>query len=63
MEKEQELRRSFLKHVLAGATVLAGVCITARLSKANSVRPTKAKEGDLYRETPEFSKYYKSLRS
>ena len=63
MEKQQGSRRSFLKHILAGATVVAGVVASVRSSKAGPVKQDAETNHDLYRETSSFSKYYKSLRS
>ncbi len=63
MKQEQDKRRSFLKHILAGSAVVVGT--------AAAIKPAKAKTGPvgvesddvLYKESPEFQKYYKSLRS
>jgi len=63
MEKKHDSRRSFLKHILAGAGVIAGTVAAVRSAKAKPVEPGRQKNHDLYRETTAFSKYYKSLRS
>lgn len=63
MEKQQGSRRSFLKHILGGATVAAGAVASVGPSKAGAVKQDAEKNYDLYRETSSFSKYYKSLRS
>jgi hypothetical protein len=63
MEKQHDSRRSFLKHILAGAGVVAGSVAVVRSAKARPIKPDLAKDHDLYRETSAFNKYYKSLRS
>ena len=64
MEKQQDSRRSLLKHILAGTCVIAGATVAARSAKAGPANQRAPEEDrDLYRETPEFKKYYKSLRS
>ncbi len=63
MEKQNGSRRSFLKHILAGVTVMAGTVAAIRSAKAAPVKPVAEKKHDLYRETSSFNKYYKSLRS
>jgi len=63
MTEEKDKRRSFLKHILAGSAVV--------VATAAAIKPTRAQTGPtgperdevLYSESPEFSKYYKSLRS
>ncbi|MDH3328439.1 MAG: hypothetical protein OEM01_04335 [Desulfobulbaceae bacterium] len=64
MEKKEDGRRSFLKHVLAGTAIVAGVAATKKT--ANAKKNLQAGYGDsetLYRETEEFKKYYESIRS
>lgn len=63
MEKQDDARRSFLRHILAGAGVIAGTVAIVRSAKAGPVKPGPEKNHDLYRETSAFNKYYKSLRS
>ena len=63
MKEEKEVRRSFLKHILAGSAVVAASLVGKKQVKASEhvARP----EGDelLYRETEDFKKYYRSIRS
>ncbi len=64
MKKNEEGRRSFLKHVLAGSAVVAGIAASKKPATAGK-HPIDNPEGQdvLYRETEEFKKYYDSLRS
>lgn len=62
MKKEEEHRRSFLKHILAGSAAVIGAASIVKSSKAKS-GPSVTQENEiLYRETESFKKYYKSLR-
>jgi hypothetical protein len=63
MEKQHDSRRSFLKHILVGAGVLAGTAGIVRSAKAGPAKRRLEKDHDLYHETSAFNKYYKSLRS
>ncbi len=49
--------------MLAGAGVIAGTVTIVRSAKAGPTKSGREKNHDLYRETSEFNKYYKSLRS
>lgn len=62
MQKDKDKRRSFLKHVLAGAAVVVGSAAAIKPAKAGPV--SKAKENDdiLYHESESFKKYYDSLK-
>jgi len=62
-QEKDKKRRSFLKHVLAGGVVLAGTAAAVRPAGARSGPVQPESEETLYRESAEFSKYYKSLRS
>jgi len=63
MKQEKDQRRSFLKHVLAGGVAIAGTAAPPGPvgAKSDPVRPVSGEI--LYRESAEFRKYYKSLRS
>ena len=63
MKKEQDNRRSFLKHVLAGSAAIAGTVAIVKSAKAKSVPAGQRTDEVLYRESDSFTKYYKSLRS
>lgn len=56
-------RRSFLKHLFAGAATLVGTAAIIKTAKANTVLPKTGTAETLYRESEEFKKYYRSLRS
>jgi hypothetical protein len=67
MKKEEDKRRFFLKHILAGTAAVIGT--------GSILRPTKAKaklksavtinlsNETLYHESESFKQYYKNLRS
>ena len=64
MKKNEEGRRSFLKHVLAGTAVVAGVAAAKKPASARQDRNIDHGGSDiLYKETDEFKKYYESIRS
>ena len=63
MEKQENSRRSFLKHILAGAAVVSGTLAATRSAKASHVPMKKKENTELYRDTQAFLEYYKSLRS
>lgn len=62
MKEEKELRRSFLKRMLAGSAVVATSIAAIKPAKANPQGPVVS-EGDevLYKETRAFKKYYETL--
>lgn len=64
MKKETEGRRSFLKHIVAGSAVFAGVAAAKKPAHAGT-GSTDTEQGSetLYKETDDFKKYYDSLRS
>jgi hypothetical protein len=61
--KQEENRRSFLKHVLASATAVVGTAAMVRPAKAESEPAVSHVDEILYRESSSFKKYYKTLRS
>ncbi len=63
MKQEKEKRRSFLKHILAGSAVVVGTAAAIKPAKAKSGPAVMGSDDVLYKESPNFSKYYKSLRS
>ena len=69
MNTEKGSRRSFLQSILAGSAVTAVAVATggktaAAAGKKDGNRRGRAPEDEiLYRETPEFRQYYKTLRS
>jgi len=63
MKNEQDKRRSFLKHLLAGATVVAGTVAAIRPAKAKPAISEKESGVDvLYHESESFKKYYDSIK-
>ena len=62
MKNEQDRRRSFLKHLLAGAAVVAGSVAAIRPAKAKTEATVKGSGDVLYHESESFKKYYDSLR-
>lgn len=64
MKEKGEGRRSFLKHLVAGTAVVAGVAGTKKKAHAKDAQKAQAGQSEvLYQETDEFKNYYKSLRS
>ena len=64
MKKNEKDRRSFLKHVLAGTAVVAGVAATKKPASARqNLNIDRGGSDILYKETDEFKKYYESIRS
>ena len=63
MKQEKEERRSFLKHILAGSAVVAGVAVTRKQVQAGTVSENRVSKDVLYRETDHFKKHYQSWRS
>ena len=63
MKKEEDRRRSFLKHILAGTAVIAGAAAVAKPVKAQSALMVDPSKETLYHESESFKKYYKTLRS
>jgi len=64
MKKDEGNRRTFLKSLLAGSAVAAGVAAGTGPARAGRARTSSpAGNETLYRETEEFNRYYQSLRS
>ena len=63
MKNEEGKRRSFLKHLLAGATVVAGSVAAIKPAKAKPAAVGKEGGDVLYHESENFKKYYQSLKS
>ncbi|GEM_PF-552350 len=68
MKKDHGSRRTFLKSVLAGSAVAAGVVATGRksgtteITAAGTPAPDHHDDEILLRDTEEFRCYYQSLR-
>ena len=63
MKEKGDGRRSFLKHLMAGTAVVAGVAGTKKNAQAKNAQATQADQSEtLYQETDAFKQYYKSLR-
>ncbi len=63
MKNEQDNRRSFLKHMLAGTAAVVGTAAIVKSAKAKPVSTGQRSDEVLYHESESFSKYYKTLRS
>ncbi len=62
MKKEEDKRRSFLKHILAGTAAVIGTAAIVRPAKAKSAQMVDRSSETLYHESESFKKYYKTLR-
>ncbi|WP_457572696.1 hypothetical protein [Desulfolithobacter sp.] len=63
-QRQDDSRRSFLKSLLAGSAVAAGVVTSSRPARADRAsRDRQVQDEVLYRETAAFRDYYKTLRS
>jgi hypothetical protein len=62
-KSEEDNRRSFLKHVLAGTAAVTGAAATIRPAKAKSTPALNRLDETLYHESENFKKYYKTIRS
>lgn len=62
MKQDKDRRRSFLKHIMAGAAVAAGGLAVIRPAKAKPVFRRKESDDVLYHESESFKKYYESLK-
>ncbi|PIE56900.1 MAG: hypothetical protein CSA34_00935 [Desulfobulbus propionicus] len=60
MQQEDNNRRSFLKHLLAGSAVMTGTVLAARKTRAQ--QPVQRPTETLYTESEAFKRYYESLR-
>jgi len=63
MKKEEEKRRSFLKHILAGTAAVVGTAALVKPVKAQSASTITPSGETLYHESESFKKYYKTLKS
>jgi len=63
MKEEKEVRRSFLKHILAGSAVVATALAGKKSAEAKIAETLQPGDEVLYKETEDFKKYYKSIRS
>ncbi|WP_167496344.1 twin-arginine translocation signal domain-containing protein [Desulfopila sp. IMCC35006] len=63
MKKEEDKRRSFLKHILAGTAAVVGIAAIVKPVKAKPVSTPNNVDETLYYESENFKKYYKTLRS
>lgn len=62
-KKEEDNRRSFLKHILAGTAAVVGTAAIVKPAKAKTTLPVSHPGETLYHESESFKKYYKTLRS
>ena len=62
MKENEDGRRSFLKHLMAGTAVVAGVEGTRKSAQAKKTDAPSDQSETLYKETEAFKQYYKSLR-
>lgn len=63
MKEEKGVRRSFLKHVLAGTAVVATAIAGKKSAQAKTGPVVQGGDEVLYKESESFKKYYKSIRS
>lgn len=66
MKQEEDKRRSFLKHILAGTVAVIGTAASVKPAPAKSASPagwSGRSVETLYHESENFKRYYKSLRS
>ena len=62
MKEEKEVRRSFLKRMLAGTAVVATSIAAIKPAKAKSQGPVLTQSDEiLYKESKAFKKYYETL--
>lgn len=62
-KNEEDNRRSFLKHILAGTAAVVGTAAIVKPAKAKSAAIIESADETLYHESESFKKYYKTLRS
>ncbi len=62
-KNEEDNRRSFLKHILAGTAAVVGTAAIVKPAKAKSAAVIERADETLYSESESFKKYYKTLRS
>jgi len=63
MKEEKDVRRSFLKHILAGSAVVAATIAGKKSAKAETKTPLQGGDEVLYKETEDFKKFYNTFRS
>lgn len=63
MKQEEDKRRSFLKHILAGTAAVIGTAAIVRPAQAKSAPSVGRTVETLYHESENFKRYYNSLRS
>jgi hypothetical protein len=63
MKQEEDKRRSFLKHILAGTAAVIGTAAIVKPTQAESAPQAGRMDETLYHESENFKRYYKSLRS
>ena len=66
MKKEEDKRRSFLKHILAGTAAVMGTAVIGpekSKSESKSAAAINLSNETLYHESEHFKQYYKNLRS
>lgn len=63
MKQEEDKRRSFLKHILAGTAAVIGTAAIVRPAQAKPAQSVGRTVETLYQESENFKRYYKSLRS
>ncbi len=61
MKKEEANRRTFLKSLLAGSAVAAGVAVTAKPARTGAATGRPLVDETLYQESDAFKEYYQSL--
>ncbi len=62
MKENDEKRRSFLKQLVAGSTIVAGSALVGKKVQARETAKNKRPEEILYKKSDAFQKYYDSLR-
>ncbi len=63
MKKEEDKRRSFLKHILAGTAAVIRTVGIIRPVKVKSAATINLPNETLYHERESFKQYYKNLRA
>jgi len=63
MKEEKDVRRSFLKHILAGSAVVATALAGKKSAEAKVAETLQPGDEVLYKESEDFKKYYNSIRS
>jgi hypothetical protein len=63
MKKEEDKRRSFIKHILAGTAAVMGAVAIIGPAKVKSAATINLPDETLYHESESFTQYYRNLRS